>query len=244
MKHLALLHGLLLTLFAPLAAQELAANADEKPGRRAWLVAAQMPKDLPNPLPVFSDNALHQVPMHLRQVHESVPVDEAGVVRVVKPQVGDDGKVRHVPLAVAQLPEGVREALIVLVPDHNKDGLAFRGEVIDLAKFKKGGCLFVNLVKTKVGVTIGEHKTVVNSGDMNFINALGDERRKVVPVRFFYELPKEQNPEWRLMTAAQIALFQGRREITVFFFNPEIENVDFRGITFPALMPKMVQHDR
>ena len=244
MKHLALLHGLLLALVSHLVAQGVPAQANEEAGRRAWLVAAHMPKDVPNPLSVFSDKAFHQVPMHLRQVHEAVPVDEAGVVRVVKSEVGADGKVKHLPLAVAQLGKGVREALIVLVPDNNEDGLAFRAEVIDLAKFKKGGCLFVNLVKTKVGVTIGDHKAVVNPGDINFINALGDERKKVVPARFFFEIPKKLDPEWKLMTAANIALFNTRREITVFFFNPEIENVDFRGITFPVPMPKMVQRDR
>ena len=167
-----------------------------------------------------------------------------GVVRAVKSEAGKNGKAKHAILAAAQLGEGVSEALIVLTPNNEKGGPAFRTQVIDLAKYRKGGCLFVNQVKTNIAVEMGDQRLGLRPGEVNFINALGEKKQKVVPVSFHYEIPKKQKPDWRLMTSSRMALFQTRREICIFFFNQEIGNVDFRGIAFPAPMPKLVQRDR
>ena len=138
----------------------------------------------------------------------------------------------------SQVPEGVREALIVLVPGTGEgDGLIFRSKVIDLSKFRKGGCLYVNLVKTNIGIKIGEHKTVVKPGGMEFINPLEQEDKGVFPVGFFYEVPDQSTAEWKLMTSSKMAIYKSRREICIFFYNEEIENVDFRGIPFMTPQP-------
>ena len=53
-----------------------------------------------------------------------------------------------------------------------------------------------------------------------------------MPVRFFYEVPNETGAEWKLMTSSKMAIYKSRREICIFFYNEEFENVDFRGIPF------------
>jgi len=216
--------------------------APEKPdiaARRAWVVATTLPKDLPNPLPFMSGETLHQVRMHLRSVGQAVPVDKTGLVRAVQEETDADGNILYKNLSLSQIPEGVREALIVLVPNaEGSDGLRFRSKVIDLSKFKKGGCLYVNLVPTKLGITIGESKTVISPGGMEFINPLGNKESGVFPVAFFYEIPKEDGAEWKLMTSSKMAIYKSRREICIFYYNNEIENVDFRGIPFMTPEPR------
>ena len=228
-----------LAMAACLSAQGEPLEAEREPARRAWIVAAEIPEDVANPLPVMVGDQMNEVPLRLRDVGDAIAVDEAGVVRAVKAETGPDGEVAYRNLAVAKLGKGVREALIVLVPKEEKEegeeGLKFNTKVIDLAKFKKGGCLYVNLVKTKIGITIGEEKTVVSPGDMEFINMTGEERAVVKPIRFFYEIPKQPDADkadWKLMTASRMMLYRSRREICIFFYNKEIENVDFRGIPF------------
>lgn len=233
----AFIFGLWLFLLECSTAQQ--ATPPETPevkGRRAWVVATNLPKGMENPLPVLSDETLHKVPIHLRSIGQAIPVDETGVVCAVKEEFDKDGKVSYTKLSNSTVPEGVSEALIVLVPEaENKDGLKFRSKVIDLSKFKKGGCLYINLVSTSIGITIGEHKTVVKPGGMEFINPLEGKKDDVQVVRFFYEIPKESEEsqaEWKLMTSSKMAIYESRREICIFFYNENIKNVDFRGIPF------------
>lgn len=210
----------------------------EETGRRAWVVASTIPEDVSNPLPFMVGEKLHMVRMHLRSVSQAIPIDETGVVRAVKPITGPDGEITYQQLSQSLVPEDVREALIVLVPlARDREGLRFSSKVIDLSKFKKGGCLYVNLVKTKIGITIGERKTVVNPGGMEFINPLEQEDKGVFPVRFFYEVPSKTTAEWKLMTSSKMAIYKTRREICIFFYNEKIENVDFRGIPFITPLP-------
>jgi len=216
-----------------LSGQDAGLANPEAAGRRAWVVATTMPEDVPNPLPVFSGEKPHEVRMHPRAIGQAIPIDETGVVRAVKPVTGPDGKITYTNLAVSQVPVDVREALIILVPqEHAANGSRFNSKVIDLAKFKKGGCLYVNLVNVNIGITIGEQKAVVKPGGMEFINPLNGESSAVHLVRFFYEIPTAPNAEWKLMTSSKMAIYESRREICIFFYNPKIENIDFRGIPF------------
>lgn len=229
---------LALILIQPIFGQAPPPETPEVTGRRAWVVATNLPKGMENPLPVLSDETVHKVPMGLRSIGQAIPVGETGVVCAVKVEIDKDGKVSYTKLSQSTVPEGVREALIVLVPEAgNKDGLMFRSQVIDLSEFKKGGCLYVNLVKTSIGIAIGEHKTVVKPGAMEFINPLVGKKDDVQVVRFFYEIPAEPKAEWKLMTSSKMAIYESRREICIFFYNAEIENVDFRGIPFMTPAP-------
>lgn len=211
-------------------------------GRKAWVLCTSIPEDIQNPLPVMSGEKIHEVRMYLRSIGDPIPVDESGLVRAVKPITGEDKKITYQELSRSVIPPEAHEALIVLVPKpKNSEGPRFNSKVIDLSKFKAGGCLYVNLVKTKIGVTIGDLKTVVNPGEMEFINPLEDEKSGVFVVRFFYEIPKEPDAEWKLMTSSKMAIYKSRREICIFYYNEEIENVDFRGIPFmtpPPLKPQ------
>jgi hypothetical protein len=198
--------ALLLFACQCVSAQTPTEKAKEVSGRKAWLVATSMPDDVSNPLKILSNNELHEVKIYLRSIVHPVKVDDTGIVRAVKEIVSDNGQVSYENLSLSTLPEGVREALIVLVP--RKDGAAglrFNSKVIDLAEFKGGGCLYVNLVGTKIGIVVGEHKALVKPGEMKFINALGEKEKEAKLVSFFYEVPKEE--EWKLMNSFKKGIY-------------------------------------
>jgi len=219
---------LLLILLSP---QWVCAQTREVRGRKAWIMAAVMPDDVSNPLKIISGGKLEEVKIYMRSMGQPVKVDETGIVRAVKEVIGEDGEVLYENLSMSIVPEGVREALIVLVPrKEGAGGLRFNSKVIDLAEFKGGGILYVNLVNTKIGIKIGDHKALVKPGGMEFINPLDQDETGVMRVAFYYEVPKEK--QWKLMNSSKMAFYASRREICIFFYNKNIENVDFRGIPF------------
>ena len=62
----------------------------------------------------------------------------------------------------AKIPESVREALIILVPLPKPEGdLIFRAKVQDLAAFKGGDRLFINLSDSQIRVRLGDTKVTV-----------------------------------------------------------------------------------
>lgn len=231
----------LLTLDCALA-QTAPSKPKEVSGRKTWVVATSVPKDVDNPLKILVGEKLHETRLYMRSIGKPIQVDSTGIVRGVKLTKDDEGKDAYQNLFISTIPEGVHEALIILVPNpEDAEGLRFKSKVIDLSKFKKGGCLYVNLVRTKLGITIGEHKKVIPPGGMEFINPLGNKDNDILPVQFFYEIPNEKNGEWKLMTSSKMAIYKSRREICVFYYNEKIKNVDFRGIPFitpPPPKPK------
>ena len=215
----------------------LAQTAPSKPkevsGRKTWVVAVSIPKDLDNPLKILVGEKLHETRLYRRSIGKPIQVDSTGIVRGVKLIKDDEGKDAYQNLFISKIPEGVHESLIILVPNpKDAEGLRFKSKVIDLLKFKKGGCLYVNLVKTKLGITIGDYKKVIQPGGMEFINPLGNKDNDILPVQFFYEIPNKEDQKWKLMTSSKMAIYKSRREICVFYYNEKIKNIDFRGIPF------------
>jgi len=226
-------------------AQTDASEAGKISGRKAWVVAAMIPGDVDNPLQILIGDKLEEVRLYTRSVGHPVKIDPTGIVRGVKAVMNVDGEEVYENLFISTVPEGVREALIILVPKaEDAGGLRFRSKVIDLSNFKEGGILYVNLVKTKLGIRIGEERVLIEPGGMNFINPLNDEEKGVFTVGFYYEIPTGENEGWKLMNAGKMAIYSSRREICVFFYNEEIENVDFRGIPFMVPLPKIQPKDK
>jgi hypothetical protein len=233
--------GLLILLSCQwVCAQTPPDQTKEVTGRKAWIMTTAMPDDVTNPLKIISDGELEELKIYTRSIGQPVKVDATGIVRAVKEVIGEDGEVLYENLSMSIVPEGVREALIVLVPRKaGAGGLRFNSKVIDLAEFKAGGILYVNLVGTSIGIAIGKHKAVVKPGGMEFINPLEGSNKAVIHIGFFYEVPAKPNAEWKLMTSFKMAIYESRREICIFFYNPKIENVDFRGV--PFITPKPTQ---
>jgi hypothetical protein len=240
-KYTAWLTSLILLSLPCLHAQSATNGIKDEKGKLCWVVATSMPKDLENPLKILAGEKLHEVKMRLRSVGKPVKIDNTGIVRAVKVILDAEGNETYQNLSQAIIPEGVTQALLVLVPipeseTEGENGLRFRSKVIDLTKFKKGGFLYVNLTKAKLGVKIGNKKTTLETGEMKLINALDGQKEAVLPVQFVYRIFEED--KWRLMVSSKMAVYDSRREICIFYYNDRIKNVDFRGIPFITPTPK------
>lgn len=81
--HITWLCAILLTLCQSLYAQnatpEVPTEVPDVSGRKAWVMATTMPKDLENPLKILSAEKVHEVRMHMRSMGKPVKVDKDGI---------------------------------------------------------------------------------------------------------------------------------------------------------------------
>ena len=112
---------------------------------------------------------------------------------------------KYLILAEAKIPENVREALIILAPLPKPEGdLIFQAKVQDLASFKGGDRLFINLSDTNIGVKIGDTAVAVPAKQANIYSSpkLGEPAN--MPIIYNYYHP-EQN-KWKLLTASTVVI--------------------------------------
>jgi hypothetical protein len=229
----------------PLAAQDESssqpgASGEEESakarGRVAWLVSTSLPDGLENPITVMSGNDLVQVTLSKRSPSEPVKIPDDGIVRVVRKVENpeDPSKPKFLTLAQAQVPEGVNKALIILVPaPANPQGLVFHNRVQDLAKFRGGDYLYINMTNLKVGVDLGKAKVEIKPGEVRIIGAPALSEPVNTPIRYSYLHPEKN--KWQTISASVVVLYPSRREICIFSWDPRFNRISYHGITFPVM---------
>ena len=163
-----------------------------------------------------------------------VRIPEDGVIRIVReiPDPEDDTKVKYLVLAEATIAAGVDEALIILLPlPEPKGNLIFATMVQDLASFKGGDRMFINLSKTPVRIKFGETIVNVAPKKVNIYRPKNLARPTNMPV--MYEFYHSVQKRWRMITASTIVLRPTRREINVFNEGTRIGNIQKHKILFP-----------
>ena len=221
---------------APLTAQNNATNEPRQAkGRVAWLVYTSMPEGLENPVTVMTGKDLIQLTLSKRAVSEPVKIPADGIIRVVRkvenPQ--DPAKPSYLTLAQATVPEGLDKALIILVPlAKPQNDRVFQAKVQDLAAFKGGDYLYLNLTTLNVGVEMGTTKIALKPGETKIYDAPELTESTNVEVRYSFYHPTEQ--QWKMLSASTVVLRSTRREICIFSWDPKFGRVDYHGITFPV----------
>ncbi|MBW2704610.1 MAG: hypothetical protein JRF33_27655 [Deltaproteobacteria bacterium] len=142
-------------------------------------------------------------------------------------------KPEYLTLAQATVPDTVTNAIIILMPvAKNSNGLLFKARVQDLASFKGGDTMFLNMTKLMVGIELGRAKIKVKPGQFKIHNPLGAAKAVSLPIRLSYFHPKRQ--EWNMITASTVALYSTRREMCIFIWDTRYNRVDYESITFPV----------
>jgi hypothetical protein len=209
---------------------------EKKAGRRAWLVATSLPKDIQSPVTVLAGGKISTVTLSKRAVGISISVPKDGLVQVVKPIILEDGKTTYEVQASALVPEEVKESLIILVPDPKMNPpILFRSSVVDLDKFRGGNALFVNITKLEIGISLGSKNVTLKSGQIEIIDTGKFDGAKNVTVSYHYRSPNEK--KWNLISASTVSLKSSLREILIFSYNPELKRADYHGITFYVEKP-------
>ncbi len=229
---------LILLSVCPLLAQDTD-NGEAKTlrGRQAWIIAVAVPEDLENPAKIMSGKDITEVTFSTRSVGDPVKITEDGFVRMVreKPNPEDDKKPLIEVLAEAHVADTVSKALIILVPTKKKDGssLLFSSKVQDLAAFRGGETLYLNLSPMDVLVQLGEEKIPLRKGAVQVTKAPRSSEAVNKAVSYSYFDPAKD--KWKLLGASTIVVQPTRREICIFSWDPNFDRIDYHGITFPMI---------
>jgi hypothetical protein len=204
-------------------------------GRVAWFVYTSMPEGVENPVTVMTGKDIAELTLSKRMVSERVKIPADGILRLVREAENQEDPVKpsYATIAQAKVPEGMSKALIILIPKAQPEGdLVFEAKVQDLAAFKGGDWLFLNLTNVDVGVQLGETKMKITPAGKKIFNApvLDEPMNMPVLYSFFHPVKKE----WKLLSASTVVLRGTRRELCIFSVDSRFDRIDYHGITFPV----------
>lgn len=224
-----------LLLMCPLAAQE---PGDEKKarGRLAWIVSVAIPDGIDNPSKFATGKDVTEVMLSKRSVGAPVKIPRDGLIRMVReiPDPADPTKRIYESLAEARIPESVNKALVILVPIKQNPGssLLFATKVQDLAAFRGGDTLYMNLSPRSILVQLGTEKIPLDKGAVKVTKTPKQDKPVNMPVSYSYFDPAKE--KWKLLGASTVVVRPTRREICIFSWDSRYERLDYHGITFPV----------
>ncbi|MCH7225069.1 hypothetical protein [Haloferula sp. A504] len=226
---------LLSTAILPLAAQDdRGGEGRRKPGRSAWFACTSLPKDFENPTKILAGETITELEIPRYMASDPVKIPKDGMLRLVAedPDPSDPEKAQFRILAEAQVPEGVREALIILVPlPEPKDDLIFTAKVQNLAKFKGGDRLYINLSREHVRVRLG--KDTVNLPPKHADIYKAPALTKPTNIAVLYEFYHAARKEWKIISGSTVVLRPTRRNIFVFNGGSRPGQIKKHKILFP-----------
>lgn len=232
---------LLLSGILPLAGQpDPGGGKPSGAGRSAWFVYTDMPEGVENPVKVMGGKEITVLKLEPYLASAPVKIPEDGILRIVR-QVPDPAnpkpeKPKYLVLAEAKIPEGVREALIILSPLAKPEGnLIFQAKVQDLASFKGGDRLFINLSDTNIGVQLGETQIAIPAKHAKIYDSPKLDKPTNTPITYKFYHPEEK--AWKLLSASTVVLRPTRREICIFNNGSRLGNIEKHKILFPVQNP-------
>ena len=219
-----------------LTAPQLEADATgtANAGRVAWLVCAHIPEDLENPVRVLGGHDATEVTLSKRSAGEAIAIPDDGTLRlaraVAEPAAGET---TSQTLAIIKIPEQINQALVFLLPaSPNSEGLVFHTKVRDLADFKGGDWLYLNLTPLDLRIEIGGSQMVVKPREEKIHHIPNAGEAVNLPVSYSRYDPGTQ--EWQLFSASTIMHSSTRREICIFNLDARTKRINFHGITLPC----------
>ncbi|MEZ7956228.1 MAG: hypothetical protein QMC23_06155 [Rubritalea sp.] len=211
-------------------------EGEKKAGRLAWFIATHIPKDLDTPVMVMIGTKLTEVTLSKRSPSQPVKIPKDGVIKIVKevpnPEKPDESIL--LTLAEARISEDVKKAMIILVPTGKQEGssLIFRSKVKDLAGFRGGESLYINLSKMNVAVRLGGKDIALKPGDIKVHSATRVKKPTNMAISYHYMHPVKK--DWELISASTVVMRPTRREICIFSWDTRFKRLNYHGVTFPV----------
>jgi hypothetical protein len=223
-------------IFPVFAQEDVTSEPRQTKGRVAWFVYTSVPEGLENPVSVVSGKDISQLLLSKLSPSDPVKIPADGILRIVRKieNPKDPEKPEYLTLAQATIPEAVTSAIVILMPvAKNPNGLLFQTKVQDLAAFKGGDTMFLNMTNLKIGIELGKENILVEPGQAKTHNPLGASKSVSLPIRLSYFHTERQ--EWNMITASTVALYSTRREMCIFNWDTQFNRVDYESITFPVV---------
>ena len=227
-------------LCACLAALFLTAfvHAQQQPklgARKAWFALTFDVPEEHNPASILVGSDVVEVILNQRQVGRPIQIPKDGMIRFIEQGEVDPAtnKPKITVLGKAVIPEKIRNALVILSPTPEKEApLIYRTSVQDLGRFQGGNIMYLNLTNTKVAVTIGDERLIVDPARRQIHVPPKRNAPFAAPVSYHFQDPADKR--WKLLSASTIAVNPKRREICVFSPDPRFNRINYRGIMFPV----------
>ncbi len=224
-------------LILPLAGQSgPGGDKPRQPARSAWFACiSAIPDGVENPMKIMGGKDITEVELPNYMTSAPVKIPDDGVLSIVRsvPDPENPEEPKYVVQAQAKIPENVREALILLVPLPKPEGdRVFLTKIQDLASFKGGDRLFINLSSTQIRVNLGEAKVTVAPAQSNIYSVPALTKPTNTPIMYEFYHAGEQ--KWKLLSASTVVLRPTRREICVFNEGSRPGNIKKHGILFPV----------
>ncbi len=220
----------------PLAAQtDSGGDSRRVPGRSAWFACTSIPDGIEKTIKVLGGKDITEVELLEYMASDPVRIPEDGIIRIVRevPDPENRGKLKYLTLAEARIPDNVREALIILFPLPKSEGaLIFQAKVQDLAAFKGGDRLFINLSDTNVGVKIGPTSVAVLARQANIYSAPKLAKSANMPIIYQFYHPVQK--KWKLLSASTVVIVPTRRKICIFNNGSRVGHIKRHDIIFPV----------
>lgn len=183
---------------------------------------------------VLTGKSLTEVLLSKLSPSDPVKVPADGILRIVRKvePPKDPQNPEYLTLAQATIPDGVTDALVILMPAaKGANGLLFHTKVQDLAAMKGGDTMFLNMTNLRIGIELGTAKFEVEPANTKVHNPLGSSKSVSLPIRLSFFHPGKK--QWDVITASTVALYSTRREMCIFNWDHRFNRVDFESITFP-----------
>lgn len=139
------------------------------------------------------------------------------------------------PAAIARIPAGVRDALLVIIPGNAAaDALPYQVMVVDGSpqSFPDGGAFVANLYRGDIRVRVGKERKRIEAGGSQAF-ALPDERDafNMAPVSTEFR----QTDTWRRVSESRLRFVPGLRYLILTYVDPASHRP--RVATFPDVKP-------
>jgi len=228
--------GFLCAVIPPMVAQSGAGAGNRgSAGRTAWFACLAKPEGLENPVRILAGGQMSELELPPFLTSEAVKIPADGLLQIVRPtpDPADPSKTKLLILAEVKIPENIREALVILDPLPVPEGdLLFRTKVQDLAKFKGGDRLYINLSNTNIRVRLGKSMVTVAPRQANIYESPELAQSTNIPI--MYEFYHPERGEWKILSASTVVLRPTRREITVFNDGTRLGSIRNHKIIFPV----------
>ena len=224
----------------PLGSRAESSRTDEKQ-RTVTIACVGMPEGLSNPLLLKDRGKTMEVILSRGISSGPYRIPASGRFELLR-EVANPGpdQPAFIPMAIADLPPGINNALLILIPqvtpDIDKPGGAFRVLIRDLDAFKGGEYLFMNFASSPVAVDFGGQRMALQPGG-SWI-ARGAERGGEpvnVPTSYFRKNLQAPEEPWKRISSSTLVAYPTRREVCLFYGDGN--RVRYCGVTVPVSEP-------
>lgn len=212
-------------LINPVSAQD-EASEKKKGGRGIRVTCMAIASGTPEILKIKSRNGIEDLPLSIRFAGEPVEIDASGTIVIGTPSA--DPKKGIEPLVLGNLPEGMTNAIVMLVPKPKAaNGLRYDMVFVDETKVRGGDILFMNATKHPAQAKVDDTPIELPVGKPFYYHPAGLTSSRNARV----EIAVNYDNQWQVITGAMWRLIPTRMEVCVVYWHAERNQPALKGIT-------------